>query len=344
MRGSSKDLIFKFLFFSGILLLGGTFISACGPPPPPDPPPNVRTDVDRNIDGEIVILWDKHPEERVVKYKVYRATAPDGKFDDVVYEGSDTEFVDRNVIVNKKYEEPYYYRVTAIDKDGQEGKPSPVVKASTVNYKEPFPPGGLEVRGSNLGDQPVIEVSWDANSEADIDGYYVFRSEKNAPIPIGKKEDAVSPFIPHEKGTSRFSWEDTSVKEGRRYYYTVVAVDKGGLMSNNPPSSRKDDIVLAKVDLVAPQNNNYISKPITFKWKGVDNAVGYVLIIQTQQFGGTVKWRSPFITKTSTTYDGSNLTGNKNYYWFVFAYSKRPKDSKKEDGNSRSELWKFKLK
>ena len=328
------------LLFGLLAVLPISALIACGPPPPPDPPKNFRTDKDRNIDGEVILLWDKHPEERVVKYRLYRDTDPNGKFDNKIYEGDKTEFIDRNVIVDKKYEIKYFYRVTAVDKDGQEGKPSPVVEAYTINYSSPSPPSGIEVRGNNLGDQPVVEITWQANQEADIDGYYVFRKEKDEPIPSDDSDKAISPFIPHQKGQTQFSWEDNTVEEGKRYYYTVAAVDKGGLFSKNPASLRKSDIILKKVELVSPADNTSVSSPINFSWKEVDNAVGYVLVIQTQQFGGSVVWRSGFLKKASVTYS-KPLTSGKKYYWFVFAYSKTPKNSQKEDGNSRSSLWRF---
>jgi hypothetical protein len=65
---------------------------------------------------------------------------------------------------------------------------------------------------------PYVELSWEANSEADLAGYSVYRSEDSGTQ--GKRitsELLLSPVF-----------RDTTVAAGRRYFYRVTAVDQAG--------------------------------------------------------------------------------------------------------------------
>jgi hypothetical protein len=65
---------------------------------------------------------------------------------------------------------------------------------------------------------PVVDLSWSINSETDLAGYRVYRSEQE-----GAKGQLITPDLLPVPAV-----RDTSVEPGHRYWYTVTAVDRAG--------------------------------------------------------------------------------------------------------------------
>ncbi len=346
-----RSLMFQLLIFLFVAL---TFTLACGDPPPPDPPKGLSTNPDDNIDGIILLKWDVHEDEDVVGYKVYRSTEADGKFKEVADipekhdEKTTPSFTDKNVIVGNNYEKKYYYRITAYKKDLpdnkiNESKPTETIQANSQNYSRPAPPdrSSFIVKASNL-ETPSFELIWKIGKEIDLAGYYVYRRDEDKPIPVDQEDYRVTKELIHVKaGSNELTWTDTDVTPGKTYYYTIAAVDKGGLISQNPPSLRKGDILLERPKPDSPQDGETVSDKPTFKWSNVDGAVGYIVAIKKSlTFGGEL-WRSDFVKDTSLTYDGAQLSSGQKYYWYVYAFSSRPDNPRKDLGNSSSSARSF---
>jgi arsenate reductase len=85
-----------------------------------------------------------------------------------------------------------------------------------ITPKDTFPPAAPKSL-SAVGSEGAISLIWEANSEADLAGYLVLRSE------AGKPPQALTPQ-PIKETTFR----DATVARGVRYLYTVVAVDTAG--------------------------------------------------------------------------------------------------------------------
>ncbi len=359
------------LFFWGwtpvmcLAVLAGSV--ACGPGAPPEPPSDVKTDnANVNIDGQIVLTWTlaQGLQKKVAKFRVYRSDRTDGDFKNnlvkTITQAEGTldkakklyayKYRDTNVIVGGKYEVPFFYRISAVGPDGREGKMSAPLEARTKNQTEPDYVADIKVSGSNIFNdilgkaEPRIIISWKANREYDIDGYYVFRIDKDESIPTTNPAQAINKegLIPHKPGKT-ISWANNLKEDeiGKPYWYTVIAVDKGNTLGRSRPSERFRGLTLNTATLVSPANGTTAAKPV-FKWKEVDSANGYVVVVQASP-RGDVKWRSKFIPKgtTEATLPSSvDLTPSVNYYWFVSAYAENPK-SKEDKGNSTSKLWVF---
>lgn len=69
-------------------------------------------------------------------------------------------------------EQPYWYRVEALDAAGNVGTLSAAVSGRLKDVTPPHPPVGVAAEGAD----DFIHVTWDANSEPDLDGYLVYRS------------------------------------------------------------------------------------------------------------------------------------------------------------------------
>jgi fibronectin type 3 domain-containing protein len=96
--------------------------------------------------------------------------------------------------------------------------------------RDVFPPAaatGLEISIIPATNQTpaYVELSWAINSEADLAGYSVYRSEA---------EDAPGERINTEILPSP-TFRDISVVSGKRYYYRVSALDRAG--NESPKSS-----------------------------------------------------------------------------------------------------------
>ncbi len=93
-----------------------------------------------------------------------------------------------------------------------ESEPSPTTCVTAADTFPPAAPRGLAA----VGTQGVISLIWEANSEADLDGYVVLRGDEGS--------EALRALTPRPiKDTT---YRDTSARPGVRYTYAVVAVDR----------------------------------------------------------------------------------------------------------------------
>lgn len=110
-------------------------------------------------------------------------------------------------------------RVATVTVGGQKLKlrslPSPVV---TFGYRDVFPPkaptGLVLIPGGGFGEQPAIDLGWDASFEGDVIGYNVYRSN-------GAGFDKVNP-----EPVAVPAFRDIHVEPGQQYTYRVTAIDK----------------------------------------------------------------------------------------------------------------------
>jgi hypothetical protein len=117
----------------------------------------------------------------------------------------------------------YVYTVrTVISTDGNAIESSDSVQAIVV-AGDAFPPAapqslvGVIIVGSPTN-APEVELSWSINTEADLAGYHVYRSEQqDTPEQLVSTDLLLSPV-----------YRDTSVQLGHTYWYSVTAVDRSG--------------------------------------------------------------------------------------------------------------------
>lgn len=348
---------------ASLAVFGGSV--ACGPGGPPEPPADVSTDVNLNVDGQVVITWTLKEDlkDRVSKFRIYRDERVDGDYKSMIKEINQAEgtldkdkriyaykFTDTDVIKGGQYEIPFHYRITSVGSDAKEGTPSKTLTAKTANFNPPEVVKNTKVSGGNIYDDiekrpdPKIIISWAANTEHDVEGYYVFRSETNNPISTSDVSKAHSKIVLHKPGQAEYSWADQLKPEeiGKPFWYSVVAVDKGNQVGRNQPANRYLGLALKTAELQNPQNGSNTAKPV-FKWNAVDSAEAYVVVLQKSTRGDEV-WRSPVLgkDKTEVTYPDSapSLTTGLKYHWYVTAYAEVPTSNEK-NGNSTSPLWNF---
>ena len=117
----------------------------------------------------------------------------------------------------------YLYTVrTVVPQDGSTVESSDSVPA-IVTPRDIFPPAvpqGLvaAVLASEQNAPSEVDLSWSINTETDLAGYHVYKSERqDTPGQLVTPDLLLSP-----------AYRDTSVQPGHRYWYSVTAVDRSG--------------------------------------------------------------------------------------------------------------------
>lgn len=159
--------------------------------------------------GEFVVDldWNDNSESDLLGYIVYRHDA-------VVdtYGALHTDPVLKSALQDASVEAgmSYSYSVTAIDFSGNESDLSEALEVMTVN-ENPSSPAGVT---ATAGDGQV-PVDWDENTEPDLTGYHVYRSETS-----GGTFSRINGSVIDTNGVI-----DTGLMNGTTYYYKVSAID-----------------------------------------------------------------------------------------------------------------------
>ncbi|WP_092911905.1 fibronectin type III domain-containing protein [Hydrogenimonas thermophila] len=176
--------------------------------PLPLPPMGLHATIDKP--KKIHLEWQPSPTKDVVYYKVYRSPFSSAfysyraKTDKITYD----DIVDEDGKI-------YYYKVTAVDKDGLESPISEVpVMGSTLSK-----PATPTITDARVVDNHAI-LRWNSNDKR-TKSYVVVRNHWEGLIK--RKREFIN--------ISKTDFMDTMMQPGTRYTYRVMAVDKYGIRS-----------------------------------------------------------------------------------------------------------------
>lgn len=180
---------------------------------PPGPPTGL-TATPLPDGGALRLTWSDPPEPDVDGFHVYRAVGG-GPFERLTSSPQfSTIYTDRGLDAGTVYS----YRVTALDRAGNEGEPSAVVTASPLPAPDREPPAVPTGLAAIAGDGSVA-LDWDDNVEPDFLEYVlVRRSAPDAPGGVG--------FVLAES-----EYVDTGLPNGTTVWYQVRARDRSGNLS-----------------------------------------------------------------------------------------------------------------
>jgi hypothetical protein len=132
-----------------------------------------------------------------------------------------TSFLDQTF----EWENTYYYRgtvVSVIETPGKtavevEGDDTAAVKVFAHDVFPPAVPAGLQAVFSGPGQQAFIDLVWTPVSDADLEGYNVYRHEAVGTAVKLNTELVKTP-----------AFRDAQVEPGKTYFYSVSGVDERG--------------------------------------------------------------------------------------------------------------------
>ncbi len=193
----------------------------------------------RSSGGSVEINWLGPDGASIAQHFIYRSDAPiDSSAGpegiaplDSVGAGT-TSYSDTTGAV----ETEYYYRVTAVDTAANESGFSEEATATPTDVTPPPVPTGL---AATVGGREV-NLSWDANTEADLAGYQLYRATSSF-------SDTTEAEPVTDTLVTRATFTDTGLAAGSEYHYRVAAVDTA---SNQ--SSLSGEVVATPEDRAAP--------------------------------------------------------------------------------------------
>ena len=126
---------------------------------------------------------------------------------------------------NIEWQKTYEYRaqtVTLLNVSGKpqievEGDDTPAVRIFADDVFPPAVPTGLQAVFSGPGQKAFIDLVWAPVTDADLDGYNVYRSEDGGPFTKINSELVRAP-----------AYRDSNVQSGKRFTYSVSSVDQRG--------------------------------------------------------------------------------------------------------------------
>ena len=187
------------------------------------PPP--RGFAARLTDLGVVLSWTNElPAASSTVHYVYRVLrrplgSQESHLVGVVAEGS--TLTDSSM----EWEKTYEYRaetVTVVDRAGEakleiEGDDTPEVRVFADDAFPPAVPAGVQAVFSGPGQKTFIDLAWAPVTDADLDGYNVYRREDGSPAVKVNSALVKDP-----------AYRDESVLSGKTYFYSVSAVDLRG--------------------------------------------------------------------------------------------------------------------
>lgn len=276
-------------------------------------------------DGSVLVDWKPNPEPNLKGYNVYRAVNDSVSFRKIMFT-TNSYFYDDSL----SYDTVYFYKVSALDDNGLESQQTYFVSARPVNLNAPRAVNSLEINARNWIDSLSVFLKWTPNTEGDISGYEVYRSESSNFTP-GKENLIGKAFGP--------SFLDThGLKPYVTYYYKLIAADKGGLKSN--PGEEVSDMILGLPGAVFPENSSQVDYFDNFIIQGISVLAHYKIVLQSNQYFDEI-WSKEFTSdKANDTIqvkiDGVQLNTNTVYYWRIVTYS-----NDNGEPNSISALYNF---
>ena len=195
---------------------------------PPPAPWKARAEVDNYT---ITLTWENRQSEKITGINIYRSNHSKKGYA-VINKDLLPPSVESYTDVLK---DPgfYYYRVAAVDSNGNEGKSN----KTFANIPDIIPPAAPKslVAASDTGN---ITLNWEANTEPDLMGYRIYRT-------VSKNNKKSFVLLNAEPVTENTFTDSLPVNAKNPFLYKVAAVDSSLNMSeySNIAKTRMPDVV-----------------------------------------------------------------------------------------------------
>ncbi len=167
----------------------------------------------------VLVLWNLSPELDLASYNLLRSDSVDGEYTRInptPIPLDQPRFLDRDIVRGTSY----YYRVTALDRNGNESKPSGPTTIIPADTEPPPEISGLSFEVDE--DRRQVTLSWNRLEVPDLLGYFVYRTgESGKAIRITAKPIADS----SDPAFVDAGYKDRGLAPGASFRYGVSAVD-----------------------------------------------------------------------------------------------------------------------
>lgn len=175
-------------------------------------------------------------------YEIYRGTSSSGPFEYVGYAYYPaTSYTDKELLAGTTY----YYKINAVDNAGNITWASGTGNATTssgarTDSAAPATPAALSaflITNPQDATKRIVKLTWNANTEGDVVGYYVYRATAAAGPYAALNQTVVNSVYPYTLNQTQnivlnsVYYTDTQVRYGTTYYYKVMALDVAGKLS-----------------------------------------------------------------------------------------------------------------
>lgn len=224
---------------------------------------NPTVTVTGNTATKIEVSWE--PISGVSRYDIYRSDTKKGTYKKIgSAEGSETSYIDKKLIMNRKY----FYKVEAHIKGYKSTSSSGKSKAVGG-----YPAQSTSITSVSKNAQGLLEINW--NLVKNTKGYRVYRSTE-----LNGNYDLISTV----SGAKNTRYVDTSAVTGTQYFYKIVII--GEHKGKNIYGKYSEAV--SGVLMAAPQTVTVTSvaeNQLNVVWSPVAGAANYVVYRSTEANG-----------------------------------------------------------
>ncbi len=220
------------------------------------------------------------------------------------------------------YTDLYGFRDSYINRANNKVLSVQIMEWLLGDSKPPAKPKGFKATDGKVGNQ--VNLSWRANDEKDINGYFIYRSEVSSPSNWGEPIAKVT--------VNDTSYKDKGLVDGKEYYYVIAAVDEVPNISQFTTEKKA-----IPTDVIAPS----IPKNFTI----TDSGTGFALLltwnknpeqdVTTYLLYKSMNVDAPFdvanytFTPDNTTFLDTDVIEGMSYYYRLSAIDEVPNESRK---------------
>ena len=279
---------------------------------PPEIPgkPTVKTEP-----GIFHLAWKANSDKDLAGYRVYMAHERGEKYYHLLTRKPVEETTFTCTVPETMSGISFYFKITAMDKAGNESGFSAITEARLPDVTPPRPPVIDRVRNG----EGKITITWYPSSEKDVAGYDIYRytrgeNKEKASHLNGKK--------PLPATATNFT-DSKDLELGRKYRYFLTAIDRDGNISG--PSREK---VGAIHDLTPPKTPHLLhagydadKKGIVLNWKkmGADDLAGVILYRSASRKGN---YRPVSGLVRENIYVDAKANPEQEYYYRAMAFDR----------------------
>jgi len=225
--------------------------------------------------GRLRIDWAAVPAADLLGYRVYRGRTPGGAF--VMLNGAprrDTTFTDTIPVAA---DQPFYYRVTAVDSAFNESAASPAV---VVRPPDVTAPGAPRLTALRRG-AGSLTAEWLGNPEPDVTAYRVLYREQGAASWLELRDSL---------GAAARSAIIAGLAPGRRYEVSLIADDDAGNRSSPAPArvGEAGGQVLVAAPELRRATWDRATRSVVLEWAPLAGGPTDLLVLRREQ-GGTFR-------------------------------------------------------